>query len=66
MNLQQIKESVKNGIPVYWVAVYYKVLVDKKGQWLIKCTLNGSCIGLTWADGVTLNGKKSEFFTLKK
>jgi hypothetical protein len=31
-------------------------------QWLIKCELNDHCIGLTWRDGVTMNGKPEDFF----
>jgi hypothetical protein len=38
------------------------VICDKKGQWLIVCSLNGYTMGLTWRDGVTMNGKESEFF----
>lgn len=35
---------------------------DTLGQWLIICDSNESCIGLTWQDGVTVNGKPDEFF----
>ena len=62
MNLQEIKDAVKSGQTVYWNSKIYEVIQDKLGQWMIKCTSNNSCIGLTWADEVTLNGKENEFF----
>ena len=62
MTLQEIKDAVNSGKNVCWKNEFYEVIVDKKGQWLIKCHMNGSCIGLTWSDDVTLNGKESDFF----
>ena len=62
MNLQEIKEAVKSGQKVYWNSKIYEVIQDKLGQWMIKCTSNNSCIGLTWADEVTLNGNENEFY----
>lgn len=61
MNLQEIKQAVESGKAVYWASRAYRVVKDDVGQWLIVC-LNGSTIGLTWRDGVTLNGKPEEFF----
>jgi hypothetical protein len=29
---------------------------------LIECVLNGDCIGLTWTNGVTMNGEEKDFF----
>jgi len=29
---------------------------------LIECVLNGDCIGLTWTNGVTMNGEEEDFF----
>lgn len=63
MNTQEIKQSVDNGIPVYWANQGYVVIKDSIGQYLIHCTMNDSYIGLTHADGETLNGKESQFFT---
>ena len=40
----------------------YDVLKDKLGQYLICCSLNDSCVGLTWTDGVTLSEKENTFF----
>jgi hypothetical protein len=63
MTLAQIKAAVLAGRPVYWVHEGYEVMVDHIGQWLIMCHANGNCIGLTWLDGVTVNGKPDQFFT---
>lgn len=62
MTLQEIKDAVNSGKKVYYQNLAYEVIVGKNNQWLIKCTINGMCIGLTWADDVTLNGKESDFF----
>ena len=58
MTLDEIKKAVDEGRFVYWGNEAYKVIKDDVGQYLIKCTLNGDLIGLTWRDGVTLNGKE--------
>lgn len=63
MTLTEIRAAVEAGKPVYWASRSYQVIRDCIGQWLIKCLSNGSCIGLTWRDGITLNGKPEEFFT---
>ena len=66
MNLEQIKKAVREGKKVHWASEAYEVILshfnDGTEQWLIKCVFNGSCIGLTWADGKTMNGKESEFY----
>lgn len=62
MTLQEIKDAVESGKRVFWSNTGYEVIRDSIGQWLIKCRMNGSCIGLTWRDGVTLSGKKNDFF----
>ncbi len=64
MTLEEIKSNVEAGITVYHQSGLYKVIKDKKDQWLIYCSLNGYCIGLTHQDGVTMNGKEEEFFTV--
>ena len=63
MTIKEIKESVNLGKKVYWSKKSYEVIKDKHNQYLILCVLNNDCIGLTWKDGTTLNGKESEFFT---
>lgn len=60
MNLQQIKTAVDNGLIVHWANKGYKVIKDNKGQYFI--VSNGFFIGLTWQDGVTLNGKEEQFY----
>ena len=61
MTLEQIKSAVDAGQTVHWASDRYSVIHDSKGQWLIKCD-NGYCIGLTWRDGVTMNGEPHEFY----
>lgn len=62
MTLNEIKEAVEAGKTVHWASANYVVIKDRIGQWLIKCVSNNSCIGLTWRDGVTMNGRPEEFF----
>lgn len=62
MTLDEIKHAVEDGKHVYWANIAYEVVKDSTGQWLIECCLNGHCIGLTWEDGVTLNGSPEQFF----
>jgi len=63
MKLSEIKQAIKDGKKVFWASNSYEVIKDNIGQYLIKCILNDSCIGLTWQDGKTLNGKENEFYT---
>jgi hypothetical protein len=60
MTLQEIKQAIEDGENVHWSNLSYKVIKDRKGQYLIKCGTH--CIGLTWADNTTLNGKEEDFF----
>jgi hypothetical protein len=62
MNLHEIKSAVEAGLPVHWSNDGYKVIKDKIGQFLVIFEPNQSCIGLTWKDGITLNGKESDFY----
>ena len=66
MHLGRIKRAVKAGKTVHWATDLYRVIEDSKGQWLIKCDHNGSCIGLTHTDGVTMNGEPKQFFISDK
>lgn len=61
MTLEQIKNAVLAGKKVHWASDAYEV-VHNGGQWLICCTHNDSCIGLTWRDGATMNGRPEQFF----
>lgn len=64
MTIQEIKKAVDQGKTVYWLSGMYEVIKDKNGDYLIKCTSNGSCTGLTNLAGNKLNGLETDFFTL--
>jgi hypothetical protein len=61
MTLEEIKAAVEVGKTVYWSNRSYRVVKGVADQWLIKCD-NGHCIGLTWTNGTTMNGKPEDFF----
>jgi hypothetical protein len=63
MTLEEIKAAVEAGKTVYHQTDDYQVIKDGLGQWFITY-LHGSryTIGLTWRDGVTMNGKPEEFY----
>ena len=65
MNLQEIKSALKNNQRVFWSNTSYEVIKDNIGQYLIKCHLNNTFIGLTWRDNVTMNGDEKDFFIVK-
>ena len=64
MTLDEIKQALTDGKTVCYSNELYKVIVDNKGQYFIAC--NGNMIGLTWADGVTLNGTPDLFYIVKE
>ena len=68
MKLSEIKNAVNKGLTVCWSNSSYKVVCSHpksyQTEYLIKCLSNNSCIGLTWRDGITLNGKEKDFFIL--
>lgn len=61
-NAQQIMDAVDRGEAVFWSSLRYPVRKDRLGQYFIG--EGPGMVGLTWADGVTLNGQLDEFFTL--
>ena len=61
MNLQAIKVAINDGQIVHWKNSSYTVKLDQLSRYVIVCT-NGSTIGLTWNDGVTMNGKEADFY----
>ncbi len=63
MTLNQIKKAIDAGKQVRWSNDNYRVINDSIGQYLIHSQCNDHYIGLTWRDGVTLNGKEDEFYT---
>jgi hypothetical protein len=63
MNVQEIKRAVDEGLQVCWTSTAYKVWKQQgSSSYFISCGTTGHTIGLTWADGVTLNGLEEEFF----
>lgn len=62
MTLDQIKAAVEAGKTVHWANDVYVVIKDKLGQWFIQCVPNKHYVGLTWRDGITLNGEPEEFY----
>lgn len=62
MTLTQIKTAVELGFTVHYGSDAYIVIKDSVGQWLIKCLINNYCMGLTWTDGVTMNGDEEKFY----
>jgi hypothetical protein len=62
MTLNEIKYAVEKGRSVHWANDGYSVIKDNLGQFLVIFEPNQSCIGLTWQDGITLNGKESDFY----
>ena len=65
MTLSQIKTAVDQGEAVYWSNKNYQVIKNKFGDYVIRTASNKHEIGLTWADGVTMNGTENEFFMEK-
>lgn len=60
MTVQEIKTAVDKGLIVHYRSHAYRVEKYPAG-YMIEHT-SGYTIGLTWADGVTLNGAESNFF----
>jgi hypothetical protein len=63
MKLDQIKNAVDSGLVVHWSNDGYQVI--KGHEYLIGWDIGGrqeNYIGLTWADGKTLNGKEDDFY----
>ena len=67
-SLEAIKTAVDSGKTVCWSNSNYQIVISHprsyQTEYLIKCLDNDSCIGLTWRDGKTLNGKLKDFYTI--
>jgi len=61
MNLDEIKAAVLAGKTVHMGSDAYRVERTGDGRWLIVCA-NGHAIGLTWANGTTMNAKPECFY----
>ena len=66
MTLDEIKKAVDEGKTVKWANKLYDVIKDNIGQYFIVCSSNQYTIGLTHTDGVTLNGRPSEFYIARR
>ena len=69
LTLDQIKQHVRDGKRVHWMNPAYTVILDSVGQWLIAYRhghSNANYIGLTWRDGVTMNGDPADFYLADK
>ena len=63
MKLEEIKTAVLAGKTVHWANSLYEVRYSSKiDEFQVVCTDNDSIIGLTWKDGVTMNGKEDDFY----
>lgn len=63
MKLAEIRRAVDEGLMVFWQNREYQIIPSSMHpSYLIRSTATGHCIGLTRADGVTLNGKEEDFF----
>ena len=58
--ISEIKDAVRRGLVVHEASKAYRMTLhtfpNGAEQWLVKCTHNGSCIGLTNLAGDKLNG----------
>lgn len=65
MNLDEIKNAVAAGKTVHWKNdgyVVYRVGEYNDYDWIIVFIYNQYTIGLTWKDGVTMNGEPEDFY----
>jgi hypothetical protein len=62
MTLDEIKAAVDAGHIVCWSNTNYEVHRWVDGSYNIVCMSNQHAIGLTWMNGVTMNGKPEDFF----
>ena len=62
MTLTEIKEAMSEGKTVCWSNDRYTVKPGADGDLVIHCATDYHQIGLTWRDGVTLNGREEDFY----
>jgi hypothetical protein len=62
MTLEEIKKAIEEKKKVYWSNKSYEVIKEEDYYYVLYIP-NSYAIGLTWLDGITLNGKEEEFFT---
>ena len=42
----ELREAVRNGKTVFWASDLYKVEMTKNGGFIVRCSWNGSAVGL--------------------
>jgi len=63
MSPAEIARAVDEGLRVYWQSPSYEVVKGSLGSgYFIRSQVTGHCIRLLQSDGVTLNGKASDFY----
>lgn len=62
MTLQEIKQAILSGKTVHWCNERYTVKIGAADYFYIIDKYNGSCVGLTYRDGITLNGSQDQFY----
>ena len=63
MKISEIKKAVLAGQEVCWKSTAYDVKhYPKHEQWLVRCNINNTYVGLTHIDEVTLAGSEEDFF----
>ena len=67
MNLEQIKTAVDHGLIVHWKNGVYTVVKDSSAfsGYAVAYrlgTVQENRIGLTWSDGIRMNGRMEEFY----
>ena len=66
MTLQEIKRAIEKGQTVNYRNSGIEVQKTNAGQYHIVTLSNNYRIGLTWSNGITVNGKPEEFFIQSK
>ena len=61
-DLATLTKAVDNGETVHWKSTIYRVVHSYEDQYLVMCSLNDHCVGLTSLDGI-LQGNIEDFFT---
>lgn len=62
MRLDEIKQAIDEGKRVFMENRNYEVIRKESGKYYILSHSTGFMIGLTMADGVTMNEEESRFF----
>jgi hypothetical protein len=43
MTLEQAMQTLANGREVYWMSLAYRLIIDKLGRAMVKCSTTGDC-----------------------